>query len=156
MLSACYHRHLPQWRWLYLLSGPALYLRVGERVFLMRKALSNLPPIFWGTVSTDVSGSFFTLPMTQRPLCCLLDSSFQKSLWWWTVGGDQDNCHRGEIYIQVWKVFFNHTVSLQFSKKVCMDVYFQKISSNWGQSRNGVIQHFVKQTNKTESNINKT
>lgn len=34
----------------------------------MRKALSNLPPIFSGDVSTDVSGSFFTLPMTQRPL----------------------------------------------------------------------------------------
>lgn len=57
---------LPQW--LYLLSGPALYLRVGELVFIKRKAPSNLPPIFSGNVNTDVSGSFFTLPMTQRPL----------------------------------------------------------------------------------------
>lgn len=57
---------LPQW--LYLLSGPALYLRVGELVFIKRKAPSNLPPIFSGNVNTDVSGSFFTLAMTQRPL----------------------------------------------------------------------------------------
>lgn len=59
---------LPHWQWLYLLSSPALRLSVGELVFLMRKALSNLPPILSAHVSTDVSGSFFTLPMTQRPL----------------------------------------------------------------------------------------
>lgn len=46
----------------------------------MRKSLSNLPPVLSGNVSTDVSGSFFTLPVTQRPLSnAFLISPFKKA-----------------------------------------------------------------------------
>lgn len=76
----CYRWLLSHWQWLYLLSGPVLHLRVGELVFLMRKSLSNLPPVLSGNVSTDVSGSFFTLPVTQRPLSnAFLISPFKKA-----------------------------------------------------------------------------
>lgn len=46
----------------------------------MRKSLSNLPPVLSGNVSTDVSGSFFTLPVTRRPLSnAFLISPFKKA-----------------------------------------------------------------------------
>lgn len=126
----CQRWLLPHWQWLYLLSGPALHLRVGELVFLMRKALSNLPPIFSGNVSADVSGSFFTLPMTQRPFsAAVLISTFKNACHVWQEKTNKITATLtwkllGKSTFRFWQIFGDHTVCLWASKKVHSAVYF--------------------------------